>query len=494
MEPRMKTADVLAVAAVVLAAIAAAAGLLVGGVYRDTAGMVRQAAAADLVTLLLAVPALALSLWWARSGSAVGRMIAIGALGYLSYSYAIYAFSVVINPLTPIHIAILGLATWALVLSVFGIDDLTVDHTASYRLPRRTTGAFLFLVAALFAAAWLGQIAGAISSGTLPVAISDLGLPTNAVYALDLAFALPVFVVAGLWLVRRDPRGSAAALAVLGFSVLMGASVVAIFAVDAAARDRHRAGPGGDLRGRDGGRRHPAGHQPSGQRIGDRGQSAAVCHPMTRTAAAGRSRTSDLRAGGALLFIAGTLILMGIITAEALYPGTYSTHANEISDLGATRPPNSIIYQPSATIFDVSMMAIGLMVLAATWFVHRAFARRSVSIPLAVLGLGALGVGLFPGNTGTPHALFAMATFVSGGIAGITAARVTTAPFRLISGTLGAVSLATLVGYLVAGDSSPMAELGIGGIERWIVYPIVLWVTAFGGYLSGRADVERASG
>ncbi|MGZ4911320.1 MAG: hypothetical protein ACXV5N_13655 [Halobacteriota archaeon] len=44
----------------------------------------------------------------------------------------------------------------------------------------------------------------------------------------------------------------------------------------------------------------------------------------------------------ALLLIAGIVAIMGIITAEATYPG-YSTAKNDISDLGATRPPNSII-------------------------------------------------------------------------------------------------------------------------------------------------------
>jgi hypothetical protein len=28
-----------------------------------------------------------------------------------------------------------------------------------------------------------------------------------------------------------------------------------------------------------------------------------------------------------------------------------------------------------------------------------------------------------------------------------------------------------------------MAQLGEGGLERWIVYPIVLWLVAFGSYL-----------
>jgi hypothetical membrane protein len=205
---------------------------------------------------------------------------------------------------------------------------------------------------------------------------------------------------------------------------------------------------------------------------------------------AARTRTwaSDLRLGGGLLFVAGATILMGIITAEALYPGAFSAGANEISDLGGTRPPDSVILQPSATIFNLSMMLIGVFVMAGSWFVQRAFGRRSVTIPIAVLGVGALGVGLFPGNTGTPHAIFAMVTFVSGGIAALSASRVTCAPFRYVSYLLGAVSLATLGTYMLLGDGSPMAVLGIGGVERWIVYPVVLWITAFGGYLSGRAD------
>ena len=235
MTPSLNFADRLALAALLLAAVAAATGLLVSGLYRDPAEGVRQARAADLVTLLVAVPALALGLWRAHRGSAGGRLVAIAALGYLAYTYAIYAFSVVINPLTPVHIAILGLTTWAFVLSVFGLDDATVDRAAGFRLPRRTMGGFLILVAALFALLWLSQIAGAITSGDLPTAVSDLELPTSAVYALDLAFALPLIMLAAVWLIRRDRRGPASAVAGLGFLVILGLSVLAIFAFEAAA-------------------------------------------------------------------------------------------------------------------------------------------------------------------------------------------------------------------------------------------------------------------
>jgi hypothetical protein len=235
MTPKLRFADRLALAGLLLAAVAAAAGLLVSGLYRDTAEGVRQARATDLVTLLGAVPALALGLWRARTGSAGGRLVAVGALAYLAYSYAIYAFSVVINPMTPVHIAIFALATWSLVLAVFDLDDATIDHASTFRLPRRSTGGFLIVVAALFALLWLGQIAGAITSGRLPTSISDLNLPTSPVYSLDLAFAVPLIALAGGWLIRRDRRGPASAVAGLSFVCLLGPSVLAIFAFEAAA-------------------------------------------------------------------------------------------------------------------------------------------------------------------------------------------------------------------------------------------------------------------
>jgi hypothetical protein len=235
MTSRLKFADRLALVVLLLAAIAAIAGLLVQGLYRDTAEGIRQARATDLVTILVAAPALTIGLWRARAGSVGGRLVAVAALGYLAYSYAIYAFSVVIDPLTPVHIAILGLATWSLVLTVFALDDATLDLASRFRLPRRTTGGFLIGVAGLFALLWLSQIVGAITSGRLPAGVSDLGLPTSPVYSLDLAFALPLITMAGIWLNRRDRRGPASAAAGLAFLVILGLSVLTIFGFEAAA-------------------------------------------------------------------------------------------------------------------------------------------------------------------------------------------------------------------------------------------------------------------
>jgi len=49
---------------------------------------------------------------------------------------------------------------------------------------------------------------------------------------------------------------------------------------------------------------------------------------------------------------------------------------------------------------------------------------------------------------------------------------------------LGAIALAFLIGYTVLGDVAVFDRLGEGGVERWIVYPVVLWIVIFGAGLA----------
>lgn len=224
-------ADRLAWPAVALAAVASGAGLIVRDLYRDNEAMVAQARGTDLATLFAAVPILVIGLWYARAGSLRGRLFATGALGYLVYSYAIYSFQVVISPVTPVHIAILGLATWSLILTAVGLAQTTFD--VGDRLPRRTTIVVLVVIVLMFAGLWVSQIAGAITSGVLPSPVSDLDLPTSAVYTLDLAFALPVLALAACLLARGEAHGPGFAVAGLVFVVLMALSILGLFAIQA---------------------------------------------------------------------------------------------------------------------------------------------------------------------------------------------------------------------------------------------------------------------
>ncbi|MCK9151074.1 DUF998 domain-containing protein [Methanobacterium alcaliphilum] len=185
---------------------------------------------------------------------------------------------------------------------------------------------------------------------------------------------------------------------------------------------------------------------------------------------------------GLLFFLAGAAILMGIITGEAFYPPeyTYTTSESMISDLGATEPPHSIITQPSASIFNLTMIISGILVLVATYFLFQAYNDKIAAILMGLLGLGAFGVGLFPGNINPQHPLFAITTFICGGLSLIYSYRLINSPLKYISIVLGVVSLFFL---FTANFFIPL--LGAGGVERWVAYPVVIWLMGFGGYLSG---------
>lgn len=207
---------------------------------------------------------------------------------------------------------------------------------------------------------------------------------------------------------------------------------------------------------------------------------------MTETTARPTRARFAAMLGGVLLVLAASGILMGIITGEALYPAVYTTHDNEISDLGATRPPDSIILQPSATIFNVTMIVAGIAIMAGAWLTYLGHRSRRALISVGLLGFGALGVGVFPGNNPGFHPLFALLTFVSGGIAAVLVAPLLAAPFRYVSVGLGITALGSLAFGVFGTGTKVFEELGDGGVERWVAYPIILWMVTYGGYLAGR--------
>jgi hypothetical membrane protein len=191
---------------------------------------------------------------------------------------------------------------------------------------------------------------------------------------------------------------------------------------------------------------------------------------------------NKLKLSGLIFFLAGSFVLMGIITAEAMYPTSYTTFKNEISDLGGTKPPNSLIYQPSASIFNTTFLLAGLMVLIATFYQHQYFKKLLFTIPVCLFGLGLTGIGIFPGNVSPYHGMSSMLTFLAGGLSPILSFKIVLAPFKYIGIVFGLVALAT---WFLAVFSPVMLfpVIGMGGTERWIAYPIMLWLTGFGGYL-----------
>jgi hypothetical membrane protein len=198
---------------------------------------------------------------------------------------------------------------------------------------------------------------------------------------------------------------------------------------------------------------------------------------------------------GALLALTGIGIVLSIITNEALYPVQrhYSTFANTISDLGGTIPPNSYLVQPNRGIFIVTMAVAGAMILCAALLLRGEFLRRSVVTGLYVFGAALIGLAIFPGNVATWHPWIALVCFVSASVTAIMSRKVLERPVRYFAVVSGVVALAaTVAGLEVFGDVGPQAWIGIGGVERWIAYPVLLWLVMFGTVLMTRRGDQRA--
>jgi hypothetical membrane protein len=182
----------------------------------------------------------------------------------------------------------------------------------------------------------------------------------------------------------------------------------------------------------------------------------------------------DEKTAGALLFLGAAQFLICMMVAGALYPG-YSISDNYISDLGIG---------PSAPLFNLSIVALGALSVTAAYLLR---GRSGALVPplMALMGIGAAGVGIFPENVPVLHPLAALVAFGFGALLAIAASASLAAPFRHISLALGFAALAALCLFGLSGAGAEWLLLGIGkgGMERMIAYPELAWAMGFGAYI-----------
>ncbi len=193
----------------------------------------------------------------------------------------------------------------------------------------------------------------------------------------------------------------------------------------------------------------------------------------------------EAKIAGSALFIGVVQFALAVFVAQFLYPG-YSVSQQAISDLGATcRQGSCQIFQPSSTIFNSSIVLAGLLVLI-TGFYFRKSVRANIVVACALIsGAAMIGIGVFPETFGIIHNIASGIAFLFISFTAITAYRVQRSPFSYFSVVLGVISLAAAVLY----EDSVYLGLGQGGMERMIVYPVLLWAVAFSGQLVSQGQV-----
>ncbi len=179
---------------------------------------------------------------------------------------------------------------------------------------------------------------------------------------------------------------------------------------------------------------------------------------------------------GLLLFAAAVQFVIMLTISEAIYPG-YSIANNFISDLG-------VWGRRSAYIFNPSLVILGTLVLIAALIARRVMPMVPTFL-LAVTGIGAIGVGIFNELIIIPHLVFAAMAFCGSGLAELSLVKHLETPFNYISAILGGGTLLAII-LMVSGIH---LGLGVGGMERMILYPAITFAIGLGGYLmADRAD------
>jgi len=208
-------------------------GLLGQSPYdEETASWAIQGRGQD-VGNLLAVVILLLSGYRHQHGSHRAGVVWLGTLLYLVYAYVVYAMAVHFNQLFLVYVAVLGLSSYAVMLSMTRLRK--VDETFAAPADRTFAAYTCIGIGVLFGALWLSELVPATVTDEVPPSVADAGLWVNPIHVIDLAILLPAMVLAGRLALRGNAAGEFLLGPLLVFSVLMGSSIVAATVLMAAA-------------------------------------------------------------------------------------------------------------------------------------------------------------------------------------------------------------------------------------------------------------------
>ncbi|BCX03090.1 MAG: hypothetical protein KatS3mg053_1028 [Candidatus Roseilinea sp.] len=185
----------------------AAVGAFWPGVFRDPPMTAGNAQGTAVAMLLAALPVLVGSMIFAARGSLRAQLVWLGALSYILYNAAIYAFAVAFNPLFLLYVASLSLSFWAILVLLTRLDVNELRARFAENLPVRAFAVYVLAASGMFFVLWMGQIVPALFQSRRPAFLAGTDLLTSPVHVLDLGFALPISALGAAWLWQRKGWG-----------------------------------------------------------------------------------------------------------------------------------------------------------------------------------------------------------------------------------------------------------------------------------------------
>ncbi|MEN4012121.1 MAG: hypothetical protein ROW48_08810 [Bellilinea sp.] len=193
--------------------------------YYDTVSSAAQMQGNDLITLVVGLPMLVFSTWWALRGSLRGRLLLTGTLGFFLYTYLSMSTLTSYNYLFLVYVILFTLSLYGFILAMMSFEVTSLPSHFSQKLPRGWIAGLLFIVALFLSIAWLQRILTPLIQGQIPVLENTT---TLVIQFLDLALIAPAALLGGILLLRRSAWGYLLASVLLTKGVTMGLGVSAM--------------------------------------------------------------------------------------------------------------------------------------------------------------------------------------------------------------------------------------------------------------------------
>lgn len=182
--------------------------------------------AADLITLVLAIPVLIVSILMYRRGSLKGGLLLTGALSYFLYNYTSLGFGAAYNDLFLAYTLIFSASLYGLILALLSFDLKTFPAHFGANLPRNGIGVFLIISGVILSLIWLVlSIFPALLAGKAPPEAHYY--TTFITGIIDIGIIAPALILGGVLIRRESPFGYLLASTLLIFTCILGANLTA---------------------------------------------------------------------------------------------------------------------------------------------------------------------------------------------------------------------------------------------------------------------------
>jgi hypothetical protein len=182
--------------------------------------------AADVITLLLAIPLLIISFVMYRRGSLKGGLLLTGTLSYFLYNYTSMGFGAAYNNMFLAYTLIFSASLYGLILALLSFDLETLPLHFGPRLPRKGIGIFLIVTGVILSLIWLVLtiIPALLASKAPPEAYYYTTFTTGII---DIGIVAPALLLAGVLIRRGTSFGYLLASTMLIFTCVLGANLTA---------------------------------------------------------------------------------------------------------------------------------------------------------------------------------------------------------------------------------------------------------------------------